>query len=68
MIIVTVPIGGTSFAYKDVESSPATEKNDFMNKHDVDRLFLDEKWQICAGFMFGYSYFGVYFCKPIEEP
>lgn len=63
LIIVTVPLGGTSWAYKDEKPSPATEKNDFMTGGDVDKLFVDEEWNIFSNFNYGYSYFGVYFKK-----
>lgn len=62
-IIMTVPLGGTSWAYKDEPPGPATEKNDFMNPADVDKLFVDDTWKNFNSFKFGYSHFGIYFKK-----
>jgi len=67
LIVACVPLGGTSWAYKDEEPSPATEKNDFMNHAEFDKLFMDDEWKKQAGFEFGYSYFGVYFKKPLDH-
>lgn len=61
LIIVTVPLGGTSWAYKDEPPGPATEKNDFMTGGDVDKLFDYGDWKKFSDFNYGYSYFGVYF-------
>ncbi len=63
LIIITVPLGGTSWAYKNEPNSPATEKNDFMTEADVSKLFVDDQWKELNGFQYGYSYFGVYFRK-----
>ena len=70
LILVTVPLGGTSQAYKNEPSSPATEKNDFMSPVDVDNLIAPNKsdWHEYNGFQFGYSFFGVYFKKSPEIP
>jgi hypothetical protein len=68
LIIVTVPIGGTSSAYKDWQPGPETEKNDFMNDGAVDMLFVSQDWKKATGFRYGYSYFGVYFKKDPERP
>ena len=67
LIIVTVPIGGTSYAYKDIPPGPGTEKNDFLSDGAVDSLFVSQEWKIQAGFRFGYSYFGVYYKKNPER-
>lgn len=66
-IIVCVPYGGTSFAYKNEPVSPATEKNDFFNEGDVDKLFCDEEWKKFNNFMYGYSYYAIYFKKEPER-
>jgi SAM-dependent methyltransferase len=68
MIIVCVPLGGTSYAYKDEEPNPGTEKNDFMTGSDVAKLMVDDEWQEFNAFEYGYSYFGIYFKKSPEEP
>ena len=70
LIVVTVPLGGTVEAYKDWPPGPATEKNDFMTKGDVDKLLAPEgsEWQTMTGFSYGYSHFGVYFKKPPKMP
>lgn len=68
LIVITVPIGGTSFAYKKEKPSPATEKNDFMNDGEVDKLFFNGEWKKQTGFRYGYSYFGVYFREEPKKP
>lgn len=60
LIIVSTPLGGTSFAYKNEPPGPATEKNDFGSHGDVERLFEDDEWHNFTYFNFGYSHFGVY--------
>lgn len=60
-VIISVPLGGTSHAYKGMEPSPATEKNDFGSHQDVQKLFQDKDWHILTYFDYGYSHFGVYF-------
>jgi len=67
LIIVTVPLGGTSWAYKDEPNSPATEKNDFMTGGDLDKLLLDDEWKQANSFQYGYSYFAIYFKKEPER-
>lgn len=61
MIIVSTPLGGTTYAYVGEKASPATEKNDFGSHQDVERLFEDNEWHNFTYFNFGYSHFGVYF-------
>lgn len=63
LIIMTVPLGGTSHEYINETPSPATEKNDFMNSDAVRNLMCPEGsgWQEFTSFQFGYSHFGVYF-------
>ncbi len=60
-IIVSTPLGGTSFAYVNEPPGPATEKNDFGSHQDVQKLFNDDEWHELTHFDFGYSHFGVYF-------
>lgn len=62
-IIMTVPLGGTSWDYVNEPPSPATEKNDFMSPQDVSKLLTpeDSGWHELTSFKFGYSHFGVYF-------
>ncbi len=66
LIIACVPIGGTAWAYKG-EKGPHTEVNDFMNNDALDKLFMDDDWKKQSGFSYGYSYFGIYFKKPLEH-
>lgn len=68
LIIVCVPIGGTSWAYANEPKSPATEKNDFLNDSDVDKLVCDDTWKLQTGFRYGYSYFGVYYKTEPKKP
>ncbi len=63
LIIVTVPLGGTTWAYKDEPPGPATEKNDFMTGAVMDKLFDVPEWNKFSDFEYGYSYFAVYFRK-----
>lgn len=67
LAIISVPIGGTSYAYVNEEPSPATEKNDFGTGDDMDKLWFAKGWQKMADFKFGYSYFCVYYKKDIKE-
>jgi hypothetical protein len=60
-IIVSVPLGGTSYAYVNEPPGPATEKNDFGSHQDVQKLFQDDEWHELTHFDFGYSHFGIYF-------
>lgn len=61
-IIVTVPLGGTSFEYKDWPPSPHTEKNDFFKEEDIINIMAPEGsgWRGFNWFKFGYSHFGIY--------
>jgi cyclopropane fatty-acyl-phospholipid synthase-like methyltransferase len=61
LVIITVPLGGTSYAYVNEVPSPATEKNDFGNGDAVDAHFFKRGWEKMTDFKFGYSYFGVYY-------
>lgn len=67
LAIVSVPLGGTSWAYKDEVPSPATEKNDFGTGNDMDKLWFDRGWQKMTDFQFGYSYFAVYYKKDLRD-
>lgn len=67
LVVITVPLGGTSYAYVGQEPSPATEKNDFGNGDAVDAHFFKRGWQKIADFNYGYSYFGVYYLKDIYD-
>jgi len=68
LIIICVPIGGTSWAYKDEPPGPATEKNDFMTDATVDKLVQNDEWKKQTGFRYGYSYIGVFFRKePVRQ-
>lgn len=62
-IIVTVPLGGSSFEYVNEPPGPATEKNDFPQDGDVQRIVAPEGsgWHLFNQFKFGYSHFGIYF-------
>lgn len=67
-IIVSTPLGGTSFAYANEPPTPGTEKNDFGSHADVERLFEDEDWHNLTYFNYGYSHYGVYFKGQPEPP
>lgn len=67
-IIVSVPLGGTSFEYVNEPPGPATEKNDFMNHAAVQKLFTDDNWHNLTFFDYGYSHFGVYFKDQPKVP
>lgn len=67
LAIISVPVGGTSYAYIGQEPSPATEKNDFGTGDDMDKLWFERGWQKMADFKFGYSYFCVYYKKDLSE-
>lgn len=70
-IIITVPIGGTSYAYKaeglDM-SLPAVECNDFNNIDHVQRLFATNGWWCHTAFQFGYSAFCIFVKEPPTKP
>ncbi len=67
---MTVPLGGTAWSYKDEVPSPATEKNDFGQSEDVDKLMAPEggEWKPFNTFRYGYSHFGVYFKSEPKIP
>lgn len=68
MIIFTVPIGGTTYAYKEADpNDPATEVNDFPNEAAIEKLFATNGWRIWSNFRFGYSYFGIYIKESLTE-
>lgn len=67
LAIVTVPLGGTSYAYVNETPGPATEKNDFGTGDDMDKLWFTRGWNKMTDFKFGYSYFGVYYKKDLRE-
>lgn len=66
LVVGSVPVGGTSWAYKGQEPSPATEKNDFGTGSDLDKLFFERGWEKMSDFQFGYSYFFVYYKKDLK--
>lgn len=67
LVIVTVPLGGTSYAYVNETPGPATEKNDFGTGDDMDKLWFKNGWQKMTDFKFGYSYFCVYYKKDLRD-
>lgn len=69
LIIACVPIGGTTWAYKDEPPSPGTEKTDFMNDAALDKIICPEGsgWKKQAGFRYGYSYYLIAFKKAPER-
>lgn len=69
-IIVTVPLGGTSYAYVNEPPGPATEKNDFAQHGDIEKVIIGDSpdWHLFFEFTFGYSHFGVYFKDQIQVP
>jgi SAM-dependent methyltransferase len=69
-IIVSVPIGGTSYAYVNEPPGPATEKNDFADDGAIQKVVMGDKddWKILTQFRYGYSHFGIYFKDQIEVP
>lgn len=69
MFLVCVPVGGTSWAYKDEPESPATEKNDFNNDAHFESIFATNGWKTFMTWRFGYSVMGVFFKEePTEVP
>lgn len=69
VMIITVPLGGTSHAYtKDELKTPAGECNDFNNLADFEKKFTNEEWKCHTTFTFGYSGFGVFYRKPPIVP
>lgn len=69
-IIVTVPLGGTSHAYVNEPPSPATEKNDFPQHGDIEKVIIGgtKEWKLFNEFNYGYSHFGIYFKEQIKVP
>lgn len=65
--IISVPVGGTSYAYVNEKPSPATEKNDFGTGNDMDKLWFERGWEKMSDFLFGYSYFAVYYKKDLSD-
>jgi protein-L-isoaspartate O-methyltransferase len=56
LFIISVPLGGTSYAYTDEEKlTPAGEGNDFNNMAHLEGLFTTKKWRLHTSFEFGYS-------------
>lgn len=67
-IIICTPLGGTTKAYKGQPPSPATEKNDFMNMGDIEKLVADDTWKVFNGFQYGYSGFVIFFKESPKNP
>lgn len=67
LAVVTVPLGGTSWAYVNETPSPGTEKNDFGTGDDMDKLWFKRGWSKMTDFKFGYSYFVVYYKKDLTD-
>lgn len=67
LAVISVPIGGTSYAYVNETPGPATEKNDFGTGDDMDKLWFQRGWQKMTDFKFGYSYFCVYYKKDLRD-
>lgn len=67
LAIISVPVGGTSYAYVGQTPGPATEKNDFGTGNDLDKLMFERGWGKMADFLFGYSYYCIYFKKDLSE-
>jgi len=60
MYFICVPIGGTSWAYKDEPEGPGTEKNDFNNREHFESIFATNGWRAFMVWDFGYSVMGVF--------
>lgn len=56
-LIISVPLGGTSWDYTDEEKlTPAGECNDFNNMEHLESLFTQQdNWKTHSNFNFGYS-------------
>jgi SAM-dependent methyltransferase len=67
LVILSVPIGGTSYAYVNDTPGPATEKNDFGTGNDMDKLWFERGWEKMSDFQYGYSYFAVYYKKDLKD-
>lgn len=64
-IVMTVPLGGTSYSYtKKERKTPAGECNDFNNLDHVEEIFCSRGWKLQTRFEFGYSGFFVFFKEP----
>ena len=69
LIIVTVPLGGTSWDYTPEERTlPAGECNDFADMAVLEKTFVNDQWQVECSFQFGYSGFIVLFKKAPHVP
>jgi SAM-dependent methyltransferase len=69
LIIVSVPLGGTSWDYTDEEKKlPAGECNDFNNIAHFEKTFTSDEWNVHTIFEFGYSGFGIFYKKAPEVP
>lgn len=70
LIIISVPLGGTSYSYTEEELKlPAGECNDFNNQVHLEKIFTEnEEWKCHTMFEFGYSGFGVFYRKDPEMP
>ena len=67
-IVACVPLGGTSWAYKDEPPSPGTEKNDFMTRGVFEKLLVShDDWKVQSCFEYGYSVFVIAFRKELER-
>ena len=62
LIIISVPLGGTSWDYTEEEKlTPAGEGNDFNNMAHLESLFTDKpNWKVFMTFNFGYSGFAIF--------
>jgi SAM-dependent methyltransferase len=65
MMLIGVPLGGTSYAYTEEEKAkPAGENNDFNNMSHLQELFQDKTWKVQSAWEYGYSGMAVFFKKP----
>jgi SAM-dependent methyltransferase len=69
VMIITVPLGGTSHTYtKEELKLPAGENNDFNNVVDFESKFANDDWKCHTVFEFGYSGFGIFYKQPPKLP
>lgn len=69
LIIITVPLGGTSCDYtEDERKLPAGECNDFKDMAEIEKTFTNDEWNVECTFQFGYSGFCVFYRKPPHVP
>lgn len=69
LIVITVPVGGTSWDYTEEErKTPAGECNDFNNMQHFESVFTNDEWKVFNTFQFGYSGFGIFYKKPPQVP